>query len=273
VIIRKTTTSLRTISLAAAFVTAVSLSWCKAVDSADAKLAPKVPKMGYKLVMKATYFGRIEWSVSADGARFSSPLIAIICKAPGFETALYNTETKKMKIFPKDKGFERIGMWMDGGSTLKKYKYSPWIKVADEVIAGRKCTHFKRHQINAQENATHYTALIEEYWVTPMFDLPNVDTLMAPLEKMTSKDFTVMKGFGLRRINTWQVFKRGDPVPTVNDRIVHLDTIECKKAMIDPRMFEMDNKYTKVQDEGEILFSDDGGMPGMPGMGGMPGRL
>jgi hypothetical protein len=153
-----------------------------------------------------------------------------------------------------------------------KYKYSPWTKVGEEVIAGRKCIHFKRHQINAQENATHYTALIEEYWVSPLFDLPNIETLVAPLSKITSKDFTLVKGFGMRRVSTWQVYKRGDPVPTVNERQVHLDTIECKKAMIDPKIFEMDNKYTKVQDEGEILFSDDGGMPGMPGMG-MPGRL
>jgi hypothetical protein len=258
--IRKTSASIKTISLAAVFITALSLTWCRPVDSAGAKLAPK---MGWKLVMKASYFGRIEWSVSPDGARLTSPMLAIVCRPPMFDTLLYNTETKKVKTFKKEAGFERIGMMMEGGTTQRlKWKYTPWKKVGEDTVAGRKCVKFRRSMLNPQQDAFRYTSFNEEYWVAPMFDMPYIDQLMAPLARLTSKEFKMMKGIGMRRVAIWQVFKRGNPVPEVNDRLVHLDTLSCKNVMIDPSIFEMGNDYKPVKDEGEILFSDDGGMLG-----------
>lgn len=223
------------------------------------------PKMGYKLVMKVNYFGRIEWAVSPDGARLTSPMLAITCLPPSYTTSMFNTETHKMKTFDRKKGFERLGAMMEGGLTSQhsKYKYSPWKKEGEEVIAGRKCTKFSRVMLNAQQDATRYATFQEEYWVSPYFDFMHVDELMAPLEKLTSREFTLMKGFGMKRIATWKVFRRGVKTPDVNDRMVYLNTLECKPTLIDPKIFDLGAGYTQVADEGEILFSDEGvALPG-----------
>lgn len=219
------------------------------------------PKMGYKLVMKVNYFGRIEWSVSADGSRLSSPMLAITCRPPLFDTHLYNTETKKVKIFDKKAGYERLGAMMEGGITSQhsKYKYSPWKEVGEEMVAGRKCRKFTRYMLNAQQDQYRYAKYIEEYWIAPFFDIPRIDELMAPLTRLTSRDLKQAKGFGMQRVATWQVFRRGVDKPEVNDRMIYLQTLECKKTMIDPKIFEMGSNFTPVKDEGEILFSDDGG--------------
>ena len=254
---------MRNTSLAAVLLTALNLAWCKPVDCAD---APKPgPKIGYKLVMKVNYFGRIEWSVSPDGSRLSSPMLAITCRPPLFETHLYNTETKKVKVFDKKSGFDRLGAMMEGGLTSQhaKYKYTPWKKEGDELVAGRKCTKFTRTMTNAPQDASRYAHYLEEYWVSPYFDLPHIQDLMAPLARLTSREFKLMAGFGMKRVATWQVFRRGVKTPDVNDRLVYLQTLECTKMMIDPKIFEMGSNFTPVKDEGEILFSDDGG--GLPG--------
>lgn len=219
------------------------------------------PKMGYKLVMKVNYFGRIEWSVSPDGARLTSPMLAITCRPPLFETHLYNTETKKVKIFDKKAGYDRLGAMMEGGLTSQhaKYKYSAWKKEGEDTVAGRKCTKFTRYMTNAPQDQQRYAKYLEEYWVTPFFDLPHIDDLMAPLTRLTSREFNLMKGFGMKRVTTWQVFRRGVSKPDVDDKLIYLQTLECKKMMIDPKIFELGADYTPVKDEGEILFSDDGG--------------
>jgi hypothetical protein len=235
-----------------------------ATDTSKSAIAGLKPKMGYKIVMKVNYFGRIEWSVSADGARLSSPMLAITCRPPQFETHLYNTETKKVKVFDKKAGFERIGAMMEGGITAhSRYKYSPWKMEGEDVVAGMKCTKYSRYMLNAQQDAHRYAKYIEEYWVAPFFDLPHIDDLMAPLARLTSREFSLKKGFGVKRIATWQVYRRGVAKPDVDDKIVFLQTLECKKTMIDPKIFELGSNYTPVKDEGEILFSDDGG--GFPG--------
>ncbi|MFN8554727.1 MAG: hypothetical protein U0103_24915 [Candidatus Obscuribacterales bacterium] len=218
------------------------------------------PKMGYKLVMKVNYFGRVEWTVSPDGSRLSSPILAITCRPPLFETHLYNTETKKVKIFDKKAGFDRIGAMMEGGLTSlhSKYKYSPWKKVGEELVAGRKCTRYTRNMLNAQQDQFRYAKYVEDYWVTPYFDLPHIDDLCAPLQRMTSRNFSQMRGFGLKHMATWQVFRRGVAKPEVDDKLVYLQTLECRKELIDPKIFEMGANFTPVKDEGEILFSDDG---------------
>lgn len=218
------------------------------------------PKMGYKLVMKVNYFGRVEWAVSPDGSRLSSPILAITCRPPLFETHLYNTETKKVKVFDKKAGFDRIGAMMEGGLTSahSKYKYSPWKMVGDEMVAGRKCTRFTRYMLNAQQDQYRYAKYVEDYWVTPYFDLPNIDDLCAPLQRMTSRNFSMKRGFGLKHMATWQVYRRGVAKPEVDDKLVYLQTLECKKELIDPKIFEMGSNFTPVKDEGEILFSDDG---------------
>ncbi|CAN5412377.1 hypothetical protein BH10CYA1_BH10CYA1_01630 [soil metagenome] len=260
---QKSIASLRDKSLTAVLLAALSFACCKQVDSAGE--AKAVPKMGYKLVMKVNYFGRIEWSVSPDGSRLSSPILAITCRPPLFETHLYNTETKKVKVFDKKTGFDRLGAMMEGGlaSGRSRYKYSAWKKEGEEVICGRKCTRFVRTMLNPQEDAQRYARYVEEYWVSPFFDLPHIDELMAPLARLTSKDFKMMKGFGMKRVSTWQVYRRGVKTPDVNDRLTLLQTLECKKVIIDPKILEMGADYKPVSDEGEILFSDDGG--GLPG--------
>ena len=254
--------SLRNASLGAVLLTALSFVSCKPAGSAGE--TKPVPKMGYKLVMKVNYFGRIEWFVSPDGGRLSSPILAITCKPPNFETHLYNTETKKVKVFDKKTGFDRLGAMMEGGMAGRsRYKYSPWKKEGEEVIAGRKCTKFTRTMLNAQQDAQRYAKYVEEYWVSPQFDLPHIEELMAPLTRLTSRDFRMMKGFGMKRIATWQVYRRGVSKPDVDDKLTYLQTLECKKMLIDPKVFDMGANYKPVSDEGEILFSDDGG--GLPG--------
>lgn len=218
--------------------------------------------------MKVTYFGRVEWAVSEDGARLTSPMLSLVCRPPDYTTKVYNTETHKMMVFTRKAGFDRIGMMMEGGlANRKRFQWSEWQKVGSEVIAGRKCDKYLRHLINADKNSTGYTSLEEEYWQSPYFDLPNINRLMSPLEMMTNRDFKLAKGFGMRRIATWKVFKRGNPKPKVVDPMVHLDTLDCKRTLIDPKIFELSSKgFTEVKDEGEIMFSDEGGVPG-----GLPG--
>ncbi len=90
------------------------------------------------------------------------------------------------------------------------------------------------------------------------FNIANIKELMNPLAKQRGKDYQAIPGMALRRSTTWKVYKRGNPVPEVSDRQVHVDTISIQHVPIDPSFFTTGKDFTPVRDKAELLFSDYG---------------
>ncbi len=137
---------------------------CFPCESASTK---QKPKMGWKLKMKDFHYGRLEWTISADGVVMSTPMMTFIVKPPNYDTQMFNTATKKFKTFKREQGFDRISMFLNPSNQKDTRKYSAWKADGKELVAGRQCIKWSRSLLNGTQNETHYSEFKEECWMTP----------------------------------------------------------------------------------------------------------
>lgn len=220
------------------------------------------PAAGWELQQWHRMAGRIRLVSNKYGGRFETTHYTLLKPLPGEKMFFLNQQTKrfvnydvatwekKFNFYHKDPGRSK-----DAGFT----DFSPWKRLAEEKIAGLKCTRYSRMRTNNQPppNDKTYT----EEW-SFCRDLTVPPALIDLYKKTLALNYDAKLGFPMRvrEVREWS----GKKAKKVD---LSYDTLKYSKSSFPQSFFEMSKDYKQVKDEMSVLMDEGGDAMGGDMMG------